>query len=129
MQNTEGVSEKKGSRGVFLSVMIALLIIGDIQIPYYLWINPEALHTIYRTLPAWYSIYAFLELVSNVAIIIGMWKMKKWSVYLLALYFISKAIPDYFYILPDKQMAVFATTIIGAIFWFWAIKRKWFYFE
>src|SRR4030095_6579827 len=67
--------DKKKQRGIFLNIMILLLIIGDLQIPYYL-LNPDALRTIYGSIPSWYPIYAVLGLISNIAIIIGMWKMK-----------------------------------------------------
>jgi hypothetical protein len=68
--------ETKKQRGIFLNIMILLLIIGDLQIPYYL-LNPDALTTVYGSIPSWYPIYAVLGLISNIAIIIGMWKMKK----------------------------------------------------
>ena len=115
--------KKKKQRGIFLNIMILLLIIGDLQIPYYL-LNPDALETVYGSIPSWYPIYAVVGLISNIAIIIGMWKMKKWAIYVLAAYFASKILVDFAYILPDKQIAVFATTAIGAVLWFWAIYRK-----
>jgi len=113
----------KKQRGLFLNIMILLLIIGDLQIPYYL-ANSDALHSVYDTVPSWYPIYAILGLALNIAIIVGMWKMKVWAIYLLAAYFASKLLVDFIYILPDKQVPVFATTIIGAGLWFWAIYRK-----
>ena len=115
--------DKKKQRGIFLNIMILLLIAGDLQIPYYL-LNPEALRTVYSSIPSWYPIYAVLGLISNIAIIIGIWRMKKWAIYVLAAYFASKILVDLAYILPDKQLAVFATTAIGAGLWFWAIYRK-----
>jgi hypothetical protein len=114
--------------GKFLTFMIVLLIIGDLQIPYFL-LNPDALSTVYGDLPAWYPVYAVLGLASNVAIIIGMWWMKKWAVYLLAAYFVSKIAFDFLYILPASQLLVFATTAVGAALWAWAIARKWAYFD
>jgi hypothetical protein len=76
-----------------------------------------------------YPLYALAGLVSNLAIIIGMWRMKKWSAYLLVAYFASKILVDVIYILPDKQLTVFATTVVGAGLWFWAIYRKWELFD
>jgi hypothetical protein len=111
-------------QGIFLSIMILFLIIGDLQIPYYL-SNPDALKTVYSTIPSWYPAYAIVGLASNVAIIIGMWRMKKWAAYLLIAYFASKFFVDLLYVVPEKQLLVFATTIIGGLFWFWAIRRKW----
>lgn len=111
-------------QGIFLSVMILFLIIGDLQIPYYL-ANSDALHSIYKTVPSWYPTYAILGLASNIAIIIGMWRLKKWAAYLLIAYFASKLLVDFMYILPEKQLMVFATTMIGAALWAWAIRRKW----
>ena len=111
-------------QGLFLSAMILFLIIGDLQIPYYL-ANKDALKTVYESIPGWYPIYAVLGLMSNIAIIIGMWRMKKWAAYLLVAYFASKLLVDFMYILPEKQTMVFATTITGAGLWFWAIRRKW----
>lgn len=111
-------------QGTFLSVMILFLIIGDLQIPYYL-ANSDALKTIYSTIPSWYPLYAAIGLASNIAIIIGMWRMKKWAVYLLAAYFASKVLVDFMYVIPEKQLLVFGTTLVGALFWAWAIRRKW----
>jgi len=115
-------------RGIFLNIMILLLVLGDVQIPYYL-LNSEALKTVYSSIPSWYALYALLGLASNVAIIVGMWRMKKWAAYLLVAYFASKVLVDFIYILPDKQLAVFATTAIGAGVWFWAVRRKWSMFD
>jgi|GEM_PF-927689 len=116
------------NQGIFLTIMILLLVLGDLQIPYYL-LNPDALKTVYSSIPAWYPLYALAGLVSNIAIIIGMWRMKKWSAYLLVVYFASKILVDLIYILPDKQIAVFATTVVGAGLWFWATYRKWELFD
>jgi hypothetical protein len=114
--------------GIFLTLMIALLVIGDIQIPYYL-ANPAALGSVYSSLPPWYAPYALVGLASNIAIIIGMWRMKKWAVYLLSAYFASKVLVDSIYILPAQRVAVFATTAVGAALWAWAIYRKWSLFD
>jgi hypothetical protein len=122
------VDKKEKQRGIFLTIMILLLVLGDIQIPYYL-ANPDALNTVYSNIPSWYPLYALLGLASNIAIIIGVWRMKKWSVYLLAVYFASKVLVDFIYILPAQQMVVFATTAAGAGLWFWAIYRKWELFD
>lgn len=111
-------------QGLFLTIMILFLIIGDLQIPYYL-ANRDALKTVYESIPSWYPIYAVAGLASNIAIIIGMWKMKKWAAYLLVAYFASKFLVDLMYVVPAKQTMVFVTTVVGGIFWFWAIRRKW----
>jgi hypothetical protein len=122
------VDKKEKQRGIFLTIMILLLVLGDIQIPYYL-ANPDALNTVYSNIPSWYPLYALLGLASNIAIIIGVWRMKKWSIYLLVAYFASKVLVDFIYILPAQQMVVFATTAAGAGLWFWAIYRKWELFD
>lgn len=118
------IQNSRTKQGLFLSIMILFLIIGDLQIPYYL-ANADALKTIYSTIPSWYPAYALIGLASNVAIIIGMWRMKKWSVYLLTLYFASKFLVDLLYVVPEKQVMVFMTTVVGGVFWLWAIRRKW----
>ena len=46
-------------QGIFLTVMILFLVIGDLQIPYYL-ANADALKTIYSSIPSWYPVYALL---------------------------------------------------------------------
>ena len=120
--------KKEKQRGIFLTIMILLLVLGDIQIPYYL-ANPDALNTVYSNIPSWYPLYALLGLASNIAIIIGMWRMKKWSIYLLVAYFASKLLVDFIYILPAQQLVVFTTTAAGAGLWFWAIYRKWELFD
>ena len=91
--------------------------------------NPEALKTVYSSIPSWYPLYAVLGLASNIAIIIGMWRMKKWAAYLLVAYFVSKLLVDFIYILPTQQLLVFTTTAVGAGLWFWAIYRKWSLFD
>jgi len=108
--------------------MILFLVIGDVQIPYYV-VNSAALHTIYSDIPSWYPLYAVLGLASNVAIIVGMLRMEKWAAYLLIAYFASKLLVDFIHVLPTQQMAVLATTVLGAGFWFWAIRRKWTCFD
>lgn len=113
----------KKQPGIFLIVMILFLVVGDAQIPYYL-ANSNALHSVYRSIPSWYPVYAALGLASNIAIIIGMWRLKKWAIYLLAIYFISKILVDSIYIIPNKWAPVFITTLAGAAFWAWAIYRK-----
>lgn len=117
-------SSLRNRQGIFLSIMILTLIVGDLQIPYYL-MNSDALKAIYAEIPQWYAFYAIVGLASNIAIIVGMWRMKKWAAYVLVAYFASKILVDAVYILPDKQLMVFVTTIIGAGLWFWAVKRKW----
>jgi len=114
--------------GKFVTFMIALLIFGDLQIPYFL-ANPDALHSIYGNLPSWYPVYAILGLASNVAIVIGMWKMKKWAAYILIAYFLSKIPTELFVFNPRTLLAIASTTIVGAILWFWAVKRMWKYFD
>ncbi len=128
MNNNLVGDKKEKQRGIFLTTMILLLVLGDIQIPYYL-ANPDALNTVYSNIPSWYPLYALLGLASNIAIIIGVWRMKKWSIYLLVAYFASKVLVDFIYILPAQQMVVFATTAAGAGLWFWAIYRKWELFD
>jgi hypothetical protein len=118
----------KSRPGLFLLIMILTLIVGDVQIPYYV-MNADALKTVYAEIPSWYAIYAIIGLASNIAIIIGMWQMKRWAAYLLAAYFASKILVDAFYILPNNRVAVFATTIVGAGFWAWAVIRKWKMFD
>lgn len=115
--------DTKNKRGLFLTIMILFLVVGDLQIPYYL-ANADALHTIYKEVPSWYGLYAIAGLASNIAIIIGMWRMKSWAIYLLGAYFASKILVDAMYILPEKQMMVLVTTVVGAILWGWAIYRK-----
>ncbi len=120
--------DMRANQGVFLTIMILFLVVGDLQIPYYL-LNPDTLKTVYSSIPAWYPLYALAGLASNIAIIIGMWRMKKWSAYLLGAYFASKILVDYIYLPPDKQLTVFATSVVGAGLWFWAIYRKWALFD
>jgi uncharacterized membrane protein len=120
--------EPMKKRGGFLIIMILTLVVGDIQIPYYL-ANPSAISSVYGNLPAWYSLYAVSGLVLSIAIIIGMWRMKKWAAYVLILYFTSKVPTEFFIFQPTQQMVVVATTVAGAGLWFWAIYRKWKLFD
>jgi hypothetical protein len=110
--------------GIFLGIMILTLIVGDIQIPYYI-THPDAVRAVYGNLPSWYPLYAVAGLASNVAIIIGMWRLKKWAVYLLIIYFASKVPTEFFMFHPAQQVATIVATTVGAGLWFWAIYRKW----
>ena len=116
-------------RGLFLNIMILTLVVGDLQIPYYLLVNPDALNSVYTTLPSWYPAYAVFGLALSISVIVGMWRMKRWAVYPLAVYFGTKIIADFAYTLPSAQLLVFATTAVGAALWFWAVARKWSAFE
>ena len=109
--------------------MILTLVVGDLQIPYYLLVNPDALNSVYTTLPSWYPAYAVFGLALSISVIVGMWRMKRWAVYPLAVYFGTKIIADFAYTLPSAQLLVFATTAVGAALWFWAVARKWSTFE
>jgi hypothetical protein len=122
------IIEPMKKRGTFLIIMILTLVVGDIQIPYYL-TNPAAVSAVYGNIPAWYSLYAVFGLALSIAIIIGMWKMKKWAAYLLILYFVSKIPTEFFIFQPTKLMIVVATTVVGAGLWFWAVYRKWNVFD
>jgi hypothetical protein len=104
--------------------MTLTLVLGDIQIPYYL-LNPDAVRAVYSDVPSWFPLYAIFGLALSIAIIIGMWQMKKWAVYLLAAYFVSKAPTEMFMFNPSQQTATIATTVVGAALWAWAIYRKW----
>jgi hypothetical protein len=128
--NTSGTSQgqsaakPKKERGKFLTVMILFLVVGDIQIPYYL-LNPDLIRAVYGNLPSWYPLYAIFGLALSIAIIIGMWRMKKWAVYLLVAYFASKIPTEAFMFQPTQQVATLATTVVGSGLWAWAISRKW----
>jgi hypothetical protein len=117
-------SKPKKERGKFLTVMILFLVLGDIQIPYYL-LNSDLITAVYGNLPSWYPLYAIFGLALSIAIIIGMWQMKKWAVYLLVAYFASKIPTELFIFQPTQQLATLATTVVGAGLWAWAIGRKW----
>jgi xanthine/uracil/vitamin C permease (AzgA family) len=128
VRRLDGESKMK-RRGLFLNIMILTLVVGDLQIPYYLFVNPDALKSVYTTLPSWYQAYALFGLALSFSVIVGMWRMQRWAVYPLAAYFGSKVIADFAYTLPSAQLMVLATTAVGAALWFWAIARKWSAFE
>jgi uncharacterized membrane protein (DUF2068 family) len=58
-----------------------------------------------------------------------MWKMKKWAAYLLIVYFAIKLPSEGFIFSPTQQMLDFATSVVGAGLWFWAVYRKWSLFD
>ena len=51
--------------------MILFLVLGDVQIPYYLVIS-NALRAVFGNLPSWYPLYFAFGLGLSIAIIIGM---------------------------------------------------------
>ncbi len=81
------------SRGKFLTIMIVFAAIGDIG-----FVMTNYLHTLYQTtntnlvppafetMPSWLPLYKVASLLLGILTIIGLWMMRKWGVYLLALH-------------------------------------------
>ena len=119
------------SRGVFLTVMIVFAAYGVLSSLYTL-TNPSALTTAYGVLPIWFYPYLIVSFIAGAAELIGLWLWKKWAVYLLfGLGFLGLAM-QLTILKPVSSNAgslVFYLTIISLGIWFWAIYRKWQYFD
>jgi hypothetical protein len=118
---------KKG-RGKFLTIMLVLSAIGLLQSLYYL-VNTDLIQQSYGVVPEWFQLYSVFGIVFGMIMITGLWMMKKWGVYLLAVSVVLSFVMQLFFMRPlAYQEVVYIMSIASAGIWFWAINRKWKYF-
>lgn len=124
---------KSADRGKFLTIMLILLLLGQIYGLYAFAVDEGG----YRTDMlggTFNSLLMIIEFFMAWASLYGIWKFKKWGVYL---YIISVVISLLAYLFgPSRPSAspaltIFVTLFMSGIFAIplWAIKRKWHLFK
>jgi len=85
-----------------------------------------------NALPSWFFAYLVFSILIGLVNIVGLWMWKRWAIYsmvavsavgLVVKLFIAKPSD------PNVAMVSFYATLISLGLWFWAIYRKWHYFE
>ncbi len=125
----KSTSEKP--RGKFLTIMLVFGAFGVLSSLYTL-TNTSAIATAYGSVPAWFLPYTIVGLALGAAFLYGAWMWKKWAVYLYGVQFGLGLLIQLFVLKPaDAGVGAYAyfLTIAGAGLMFWAIYRKWQYFE
>lgn len=123
----------KKERGALLTIILVFesLVLLKSLFDINNFINPAYPNFIYIYVPMWYSKVAIISLVLALIINICLWTWKKFGVYLLifsqALLLINNV-----FILKLTSLGIFLTLIIVVslnALEFWAIYRKWKYFD
>ncbi len=119
-------------RGAFLTVMLVLGAIGFFE-SLYAFTNTNAAQITYGpNLPSWYPIYLVVALGLSVATVVGIWLWKKWGAYAIGASTVIGLFLQLFIlkpINPNVNLFAYVGVLISAGLWFWAISRKWQYFE
>ena len=123
----------KKERGKFLTIMLVLAVFGIFQ---YLFMvtNTNSVNQSLGVVPSWYPIYGLVGIASQAIAIVGIWIWKKWGVYLLLGWSLIGVLMQIFVLKPAGaaaqygQLALFMT-LGSAGLYFWAVYRKWQYFE
>lgn len=121
----------KKERGKLLNLLLILSLFGLVS-SVFVFLNPQSLTQAYGTLPPWYPLYAVISVSFTLVNIYALWQMKKWIVYSLGLSAVISVLMPLFILKPIIQGVAsvsVASSIISAAFWFWAIRRKWQYFD
>lgn len=124
-------SNQPKSRGVFLTLMLVFAAFGILSSLYY-FTNTNAVAVAYGTVPSWYPIYMVVGLGLGVANVVGIWMWKKWAVYTIAASSVIALLMQLIILKPVQPgigAYAYFSSILGAGLWFWAIYRKWLYFE
>jgi len=116
-------------RGKFLTVMCAIGSIGAIQSLYGV-IDPDIFTDVYNIIPIWFPVYVLGIAVADLSAIVGILMLKKWAVYLLFAQMGVGVLVEYLILKPvEIHLLVIISASVSAALWFWAIYRKWKYFE
>lgn len=121
----------KKNRGIFLTIILILplleLLIG---IPSFF--DPNRMQQ-NAGLGNWYPPFIYLNAFLKLFLIWGMWMWKKWAVYLSFISFIPGLWISFIVLQNISPSSALISTILGFILsaglLFWAIYRKWKYFE
>ncbi len=119
----------KKERGKFLTIILVLAIFGLFQ-ALYLVTNTSTVSQALGTVPSWYPVYLLVGVVSQAAAIVGIWMWKRWGVYLLFGWGLIGPLVQILLLKPVQygQLALYMTVASLGLY-FWAVYRKWHYFE
>src|SRR3954470_20804077 len=118
------------TRGKFLTVMIILGGLGCLTSAR-LGTNTATIQQLYAAgLPDWFFAYLDVGFLVSVITLLGLWMLRKWAAYLLAISMIVGVVVRAFFLPPMRLGHPFyAISLIAggmsAAIWFWAISRKW----
>ncbi len=121
----------KKDRGILLTVLLFLGVLG-VVVSLFTLFNTKMVSQSYGSLPSWYFAYAFIGIIFGLLNMYGIWKWKKWVIYTFATSSIISVIMHAFVLKPVKSSAGPLPVIISLLsagLWFYAIYRKWKYFE
>lgn len=122
---------KSKDRGKFLTVLLIFAIFGVLSALYSL-INPNTITLTYGSISSWYFAYVAFGVTIGVINILGIYLWKRWVIYTLTLSAIATILIQLFIlqpINPTMRMYTILSSIVGIAIWYWAIYRKWSYFE
>ena len=111
--------------------MLVFAAFGILSSLYY-FTNTNAVAVTYGTVPSWYPIYVVVGLGLGVANVVGIWMWRKWAIYTIVASSVIGLLMQLFVLKPTQPgIGAFAyfSSIIGGGLWYWAIYRKWQYFE
>jgi hypothetical protein len=128
-----GHQKYKKDRGVLLTGILAVESLGLIRSLFDIHniINPTYPAYIYSYVPGWYSKVTLLMLVIAIIINISLWAWKKIGVYLLIVSQILLFFNNFFIFKLTPLGVILTLSIVSAIgsLEYWAIYRKWKYFD
>ena len=117
-------------RGLFLTILIIWGIIGALLIFFSGIIYPlVGMGSDNVTL---LLLISMLEFVSLAVALSGMWNWKKWGVYSLVAYTITSILATVLFAVKlygGYAIGGIVIDLLGAGLWFWALSRKWSYFN
>ncbi|MEK7533714.1 MAG: hypothetical protein AAB600_00090 [Patescibacteria group bacterium] len=117
---------KSKDRGKFLSLLLALSFFGILASAPQA-VDPDVMSRFHGMLPVWYRLWVTIYLVSQIVVLIGIWKRKRFAVYAFFLLsgiqvvLISTALKPIY----DSHIIAIAVFAMWQGLWVWAIKRKW----
>jgi hypothetical protein len=121
----------KKERGVLLTILLVLGAIGILASLFTIF-NTSLLLQTYGTLPNWYIPYMIAGFALGVVNLFGVWKWKKWVIYTLAVSSLVGIIMQVFFLKPVNTTTgpmPIIHSLLSTGLWFFAIYRKWRFFE
>lgn len=119
-------------RGIFLTIMIiygvleaVLVFFSGIIYPIQIGLRGENLNQI--------LMISVLEIIPLIIALYGIWKWKKWGAYSLFVYIlisiICTVVFDILLAASGYAPGVIVYDVLGGAVWYWALYRKWSYFD
>lgn len=127
LEKSTSMSPKK--HGILLTIFMIVTGFGSVSSIVNL--NPATLRILYGEVQWWMYLYVIWGMVSSAIILFGIWKWKKWAIYVFVLNVIIALLMQIF-VLPNYANFSLITIVLSLVvsaFWFWVIYRKWSHFE